>query len=109
MYEWRPGREVWMPGYVAYMCVDHGGNLSRFVARRLRVTRLWWYFGEPAVGFNDGITAATMMLMEGKRYDDLIEQGAFPGVKPVRPGLPFPPTPVGGPWGTEPVVPGPVR
>jgi endoglucanase len=109
MYEWRPGREVWMPGYVAYMCVDHGGNLSRFVARRLRMTRLWWYFGEPAVGFNDGITAAAMMLMEGKRYEDLIGQGAFPGVKPARPGLPFAPTPVGGAWGTEPVAPGPIR
>jgi len=107
MYQWIPGRTAWMPGYVAYMSVDQGGCLSRFVARRIRVTRWNWYFGEPAIGFNAGITCAAMMLMEGRRYDELIHQGAFPGVKPYRPGLPFAPTPVGGPWGAEPVVPVP--
>ncbi|MCK4283685.1 MAG: glycoside hydrolase family 9 protein [Candidatus Brocadiae bacterium] len=107
MYEWIPGRTAWMPGYVAYMSVDQGGNLSRFVARRVRVTRWNWFFGEPAIGMNHGMVIASMMLMEGKRYDDLIHQGAFPGVKPVRPGLPFPATPVEGPWGAEPVIPGP--
>ena len=109
MYEWIPGRTAWMPGYAAYMSVDQGGNLSRFAGRCVRVTRWNWFFGEPAIGFNSGLAAACMMLMDGKRYDDLINLGAFPGVKPYRPGLPFPPTPVGGPWGTEPVVPGPVR
>ncbi|MCK4374331.1 MAG: glycoside hydrolase family 9 protein, partial [Candidatus Brocadiae bacterium] len=108
MYEWKPGRTALMPGYVAYMSVDQGGNLSRFVARRIRMTRWNWFFGEPAVGFNDGITAAAMLLMEGKRYEDLIEQGAFPGVEPFRPGLPFAPTePI--PWGAEPVAPGPAE
>ncbi len=109
MYEWMPGRTAWMPGYVVYMSVDQGANLSRFVSRRIRVTRWNWYFGEPAIGFNSGIMGAAMMLMEGTRYDDLINLGAFPGVPPYRPGLPFPPTPAGGPWGTEPVVPGPAR
>lgn len=108
MYEWIPGRTAWMPGYVAYMSVDQGGNLSRFVARRIRVTRWNWFFGEPAVGFNDGVASATMMLMEGKRYDDLIRQGAFPGVDPFRPGLPCAPTEVG-PWGAEPVIPAPAE
>ena len=107
MYEWLPGRTAWMPGYVAYMSVDQGANLSRFEARRIRVTRWNWYFGEPAIGFNGGMVAACMMLMTGNSYDDLIHQGAFPGHKPYRPGLPFAPTPAGGPWGAEPVVPGP--
>jgi hypothetical protein len=107
MYEWTPGRTAWMPGFAIYMDVDEGRNLSRFQARRLRMTRWHWYMGEPAIGFNDGLTAAVMLLMEGRRYDDLIDQGAFPGVKPFRPGLPFGPTPAGGPWGTEPVVPEP--
>lgn len=105
MYEWTPGRTAWMPGYVCYMSVDQGGNLSRFAARRMRVTRWNWYFGEPAIGMNQGMVIACMMLMEGRRYDDLIELGAFPGVRPFRPGLPFAPTPVGGSWGAEPVVP----
>jgi endoglucanase len=109
MYEWTPDRKAWMPGYLCYMSVDQGGNLSRFAARCIRVTRWNWYFGEPSIGMNQGMVIACMMLMQGKQYDDLIHQGAFPGVTPVRPGLPFAPTPVGGPWGTEPVVPGPVQ
>jgi len=109
MYEWTPGTEAWMPGYVCYMSVDQGGNLSRFIGRRVRVTRWNWFFGEPAIGMNHGLVIASMMLMEGKPYDDLIHQGAFPGVKPYRPGLPFAPTPPGGPWGAEPVIPGPVQ
>ena len=98
-----------MPGYVSYMSVDQGGNLSRFIGRRVRTTRWNWFFGEPAIGMNHGLVIASMMLMEGKPYDDLIHQGAFPGVKPSRPGLPFAPTPPGGPWGAEPVIPGPVQ
>jgi hypothetical protein len=109
MYEWTPDMKAWMPGYVCYMSVDQGGNLSRFKARRVRVTRWNWFFGEPAIGMNHGLVIASMMLMQGSRYDDLINQGAFPGVKPVRPGLPFEPTPVGGPWGAEPVIPEPIR
>jgi endoglucanase len=109
MYEWTPGTVAWMPGYVCYMSVDQGGNLSRFAARRVRVTRWNWFFGEPAIGMNQGLVIASMMLMEGKRYDDLIHQGAFPGVEPFRPGLPFAPTPPEGPWGSEPVVPGPAE
>ena len=62
---------------------------------------------EIANTFIDG--APVELLMEGKRYDDLISQGAFPGRKPVRPGLPFPATPVEGPWGAEAVIPGPAR
>ncbi len=80
--------------------------MSRFDVRHVRPTRITWDWGEPCVGFNDGITAAVMLLMGGGRYDDLIEQGAFPGRPAVRPGLPFPPTSVEGPWGAEPVVPG---
>ncbi len=109
MYEWKPGREAYMPGYVCYMSVDQGANLSRFIARRVRTTRWNWFFGEPAIGMNHGLVIASMMLMEGKRHDDLITQGAFPGVTPFRPGLPCAPTPPGGPWGAEPVVPGPVE
>lgn len=108
-YEWVPGREVWMPGFMAHMSAWGNATMSRFLARRMRMTRITWYWGEPCVGFNYGITAASMLLMEGKRYDDLIEQGALPGVKPYRPGLPFPPTPAEGPWGSEPVVAAPAQ
>ena len=106
-YEWVPGRDVWMPGFVGHMSTWCSATISRFYGRRMRPTRITWDWGEPCVGFNFGITAASMLLMEGKRYDDLINQGAFPGVKPVRPGLPFAATPVEGPWGAEPVIPGP--
>ena len=108
-YEWVPGRKVWMPGFVAHMSVWGSATMSRFYARHMRPTRLTWDWGEPSVSFNHGITATVMLLMDGKRYEDLINQGAFPGVAPVRPGLPFPPTPVEGPWGAEPVVPGPAE
>jgi len=106
-YEWVPGREVWMPGFIAHMSAWGNANMSRFLARRVRMTRDVWYWGEPCVGFNDGATAAVMLLMDGKHYDDLIQQGAFPGRKPVRPGLPFAPTPVEEPWNNGPVVAGP--
>jgi endoglucanase len=108
-YEWVPGREVWMPGFVGHMSAWGSHTMSRFDVRHVRPTRITWDYGEPCVGFNYGITAAVMLLMEGKRYDGLISQGAFPGTKPVRPGLPFPPTSVEGPWGAEPVVPGPAQ
>ncbi len=106
-YEWVPGRDVWMPGFMAHMSSWGNATMSRFLARRMRPTRENWYWGEPCVGFNWSLTAAAMLLMRGERYEDLIGQGAFPGLPPVRPGLPFPPTPVEGPWGAEPVIPGP--
>jgi hypothetical protein len=104
MLEWTPKRQAWMPGYIACMAVNSAGTLSRFRARRLRVSRWNSWFSEPCVGHNFGAVVATMILMEGKEYPDLIGQGALPGVEPFRPGLPFPP----GrhvPWGAEPVVP----
>ncbi len=108
MLEWTPDRKAWMPGYVINMNVDHGGNLSRFIARRWRQARWCWYFSEPCVGTNFGPTAAAMMLMQGKRYDDLIHQGAFPGVRPFRPGLPYAPSDLVR-YGAEPVIPGPAE
>lgn len=104
MLEWTPERQTWMPGYVAYMAVNSTGTLSRFRAREFRVFRSVYWFSEPCVGFNFGPTVAAMLLMEGKRYPDLINQGALPGVKPFRPGLPFPPS-TSLPWGAKPVVP----
>lgn len=104
MLEWTPDRKAWMPGYVAYMSVNTAGTLSRFRARRLRVTRHSFPFSEPCVGFNFGPTVAAMLLMDGRRYSDLIERGALPGVPPFRPGLPFAPS-THIPWGEEPVVP----
>jgi len=86
------------------MAVNSAGTLSRFRARRFRVSRSVYWFSEPCVGFNFGPTVAAMLLMEGKRYPDLIHQGALPGLNPFRPGLPFPPS-THVPWGTEPVVP----
>jgi len=108
-YEWVPGRDVWMPGFVGHMSAWGSHTMSRFYVRHTRPTRITWDWGEPCVGFNFGITAAEMLLMAGGRHDDLIEQGAFPGRAPVRPGLPFPATSVEGPWGAEPVVPGPAE
>jgi hypothetical protein len=104
MLEWLPGRTAWMPGYVMYMSINSAGTLSRFKARRLRVSRHNYWFSEPCVGFNFGPTVAAMILMDGKRYPDLIQQGALPGVKPFRPGLPFAPS-THTPWGDEPVIP----
>ncbi len=108
-YEWLPGREVWMPGFMAHTSSWGNATMSRLRSRRVRMTRHTWYWGEPCVGFNYSVTAVSMLLMEGRRYDDLIRQGAFPGVKPVRPGLPFSPTAAAIPWGAEPVVPGPAE
>jgi endoglucanase len=104
MLEWTPRRKAWFPGCMPYMAVDHSGNLSRFVARRWRDTRVNWYFSEPCIGFNHGATAAVMLLMEGRRYDDMLRTGAFPGTQSHRPGLPFAPS-HNVPWGAEPVVP----
>jgi len=42
--------------------------------------------------------------MNGRRYDDMLRTGAFPGTEPYRPGLPFAPS-HNVPWGAEPVVP----
>ncbi len=104
MLEWTPRRRAWFPGCMPYMAVDHSANLSRFVSRRLRDTRINWYFSEPCIGFNYGATAAVMLLMNGRRYDDMLRTGAFPGTEPYRPGLPFAPS-HNVPWGAEPVVP----
>jgi len=104
MLEWLPGRTEWIPGYVMYMSINSAGTLSRFKARRLRVSRHNYWFSEPCVGFNFGPAVAAMILMDGKRYPDLIEQGALPGTKPFRPGLPFAPS-THTPWGNDPVVP----
>jgi len=104
MLEWTPDRKTWMPGYVAYMSVNTAGTLSRFRARRLRVTRHSYQFSEPCVGFNFGPTVAAMLLMDGSKHSDLMQQGALPGVQPFRPGLPFAPS-THIPWGRDPVVP----
>lgn len=103
MLEWTPKRTAWFPGCMPYMATDYSGNLSRFVARRWRDTRVNWYFSEPCIGFNHGATAAVMLLMDGRRYNDMLRTGAFPGTQPYRPGLPFAPS-HNVPWGAEPVV-----
>jgi hypothetical protein len=103
MLEWTPQRKAWSPGCIPYLSVDMSANLSRFVARRVRDTRVNWYFGEPCIGFNFGATAAVMMLMSGAHYDDMLQTGAFPGTQPYRPGLPFAPS-QNIPWGAAPVV-----
>lgn len=104
MLEWTPRRKAWFPGCIPSMAVDHSGNLSRFVSRRLRDTRINWYFSEPCIGLNHGATAAAMLLMDGRRDEDMLRTGAFPGTQPCRPGLPFAPS-QNVPWGEEPVVP----
>jgi hypothetical protein len=48
-----------------------------------------------------------MLLVDGRRYDDMLRTGAFPGTQPYRPGLLVPPS-HSVPWGAEPVVPRPL-
>jgi endoglucanase len=101
MIEWTPKRKCSPPGYVPMgMVMFFSPHLSKFKARRYRDTRHHWFMNEPCVGANYGPAMAAMILMNGKKHEDLISDGALPGSKSVRPGLPFAPIEKHIPWGT---------